>query len=79
MVSENEPTLREVTCRDLEALRRLEADGDFTARLAMLEELKSLPFGAVWDYYCLTRSAPVGPAWLADVREYERHVLAGRD
>ena len=35
-----------------ETLRQLEADGDTTARLALLEELKTLPFGAVWDHYC---------------------------
>ena len=33
-------------------LRQMEAEGDFTSRLALLEELKTLPFGAVWDYYC---------------------------
>ena len=33
-------------------LRELEIQGDFTARLALLEEIKTLPFGAVWDYYC---------------------------
>ncbi|MCP4639736.1 MAG: L-rhamnose isomerase, partial [bacterium] len=36
-----------------DTLRTLEASGDYTARLALLEEIKSLPFGAVWDYYCL--------------------------
>ncbi len=45
-------------------LRKLELQGDFTARLAMLEELKSLPFGAVWDYYCLRADVPAGAAWL---------------
>ena len=40
---------------------RLEADGDFTGRLAMLEELKTLPLGAVWDYYCLTQDVPGRP------------------
>jgi L-rhamnose isomerase len=59
-------------------LRQLEAAGDFTARLAMLEEVKSLPSGAVWDYYCLRHSVPVGPAWLGDVRKYERDVLTQR-
>ena len=33
-------------------LRALEADGDYTSRLALLEEQKTMPFGAVWDYYC---------------------------
>ena len=50
--------------------------GDFTARLALLEELKTLPFGAVWDYYCLTQDVPVGPAGWTEVRAYERDVLS---
>ena len=45
-------------------LRELEQSGDFTARLAMIEELKTLPAGAVWDYYCLQQGVPVGAAWL---------------
>ena len=61
-----------------EKLRAYEADGDFTARLALLEELKTLPWGAVWDYYCLTRDVPVGEGWLEAVREYERTALADR-
>ncbi len=59
-------------------LRALEAAGDFTARLATLEELKTLPFGAVWDYYCLEQGVPVGGAWLEQVKQYEREVLVGR-
>jgi L-rhamnose isomerase len=59
-------------------LREAEAGGDLTARLALMEELKTLPFGAVWDYHCLARDVPVGPDWLAEVRAYERDVLSGR-
>jgi L-rhamnose isomerase len=59
-------------------LRQLERAGDFTARLAMLEELKTLPFGAVWDYYCLQAGVPVGEAWLNEVRQYEKQVLSAR-
>ncbi len=59
----------------IQALREREAAGDYTARLALLEELKTLPFGAVWDYYCLTQNVPIGPAWLDEVRTYERDVL----
>jgi L-rhamnose isomerase len=40
----------------------------------MLEETKSLPSGAVWDYYCLQQEVPVGPGWLDAVRKYEREV-----
>ncbi len=59
-------------------LRQLESEGDFTSRLAMLEELKSLPWAAVWDYYCLSKNVPVGRAWLAEVKRYERDVLSRR-
>ena len=62
----------------IKTLRALETSGDYTGRLALLEELKTLPFGAVWDYYCLTQDVPVGPAWLDVVRAYEREVLATR-
>jgi L-rhamnose isomerase len=62
----------------IETLRRMEATGDCTGRLTLLEELKTLPFGAVWDYYCLRQGVPVGPAWLDEVRAYERNVLARR-
>ena len=61
-----------------DALSRLERDGDFTARLALLEELKTMPFGAVWDQYCLQQEVPVGTAWLQEVKDYEARVLAQR-
>ncbi len=51
---------------------------DYTKRLAMMEELKTLPFGAVWDYYCHTQNAPVGMAWFDQVRRYEKDVLSKR-
>ena len=47
-------------------------------RLAMLEELKALPSGAVWDYHCLKQGVPVGLDWLAEVRAYERDVFSRR-
>jgi L-rhamnose isomerase len=61
-----------------EKLRELEVAGDYTARLAMLEAIKSLPYGAVWDFYCLRHDVPVGADWLPVVRQYERDVLSRR-
>jgi L-rhamnose isomerase len=61
-----------------ETLRQLEAEGDTTARLALLEELKTLPFGAVWDHYCRSQDVPAGRDWLAKVKSYERDVLSKR-
>lgn len=60
------------------ALRDAEAAGDYTSRLALLEEHKTLPFGPVWDYYCQTANVPVGAAWLGEIKTYERDVLALR-
>lgn len=62
----------------IDRLRALEAEGDFTSRLALLEEAKTLPAGAVWDYHCLRSSVPVGPDWLGEVKAYERAVLSKR-
>jgi L-rhamnose isomerase len=63
----------------LDRLRDCEGRGDFTARLALQEDLKTLPAGAVWDYYCLQAGVPVGPtAWLNDVKRYESEVLSQR-
>jgi L-rhamnose isomerase len=59
-------------------LRQYERDGDYTARLALLEEAKGLPFGAVWDYYCAQQNVPVGIAYLDDIRAYEKIILAER-
>lgn len=59
-------------------LRRVENEFDFTTRLVMLEELKSYPWQAIWDYYCYSKGIPVGLEWLEQVREYEKTVLAHR-
>lgn len=60
------------------ALRDAEARGDTTARLAWFEEQKSMPWGAVWDYYCESRGVPVGLGWLERVRAYERDIARRR-
>ncbi|HRJ70752.1 MAG TPA: L-rhamnose isomerase [Terrimicrobiaceae bacterium] len=59
-------------------LREVERSGDHTSRLALLEELKTLPFGAVWDEYCLRQNVPAGRRWLDEVKAYEDGVLARR-
>ncbi|HOZ47011.1 MAG TPA: L-rhamnose isomerase [Candidatus Hydrogenedentes bacterium] len=59
-------------------LRQLEVGGDFTSRLALLEELKTLPAGAVWDFYCAQHGVPAGAAWLDEVKRYEADVLSAR-
>lgn len=58
--------------------RDAENEGDYTSRLALHEENKSLPFSAVWDYYCLKSGIPVGREWINRVKDYEHTVLSKR-
>ncbi len=59
-------------------LQQMERDGDYTGRLAMQEEQKLMPLGAVWDYYCQQAGVPTGAEWLAKVRAYEASVQSLR-
>ncbi len=61
-----------------DTLRQLESTGDYTSRLALLEEIKTLPFGAVWDRYCEISNVPVGSAWLREIKSYEERILSAR-
>ncbi|HEU6449377.1 MAG TPA: L-rhamnose isomerase [Verrucomicrobiae bacterium] len=60
------------------AIKTAEASGDFTSRLVLQEEAKTLPFSAVWDYYCDSKNVPVGENWLAEVKRYEKEILSKR-
>lgn len=60
------------------AIKEAETKGDFTTRLALQEEAKTLPFSAVWDHYCEQKSVPVGDVWLTEVKRYEKNVLSKR-
>jgi L-rhamnose isomerase len=62
----------------IDQLRELERAGDYSARLALLEELKSLPFGAVWDAFCLRQGAPVSTRLIDEFKTYERQELSKR-
>lgn len=59
-------------------LREVENAFNFSARLALLEELKTLPMGAVWDYYCVKQNVPVAGAWFDEVKRYEADVTGKR-
>ena len=59
-------------------LQKFEAEGDFTSRLAYLEEIKTLPFGLVWDAYCEKQGVPAGDKWIAEMKQYEKDVLSDR-
>jgi L-rhamnose isomerase len=59
-------------------LREYEAKGQYFERLALLEEAKSLPWNAVWDYFCLKNNIPVGEDYIADIQQYEKNVTSKR-
>ena len=60
------------------SLIAMEEAGQNFERLAMLEELKTMPFSAVWDYYCLESGVPVGIDYIAEIQQYEKDVLSLR-
>ncbi len=59
-------------------LRGCENSGDFAGRMAILEEAKTLPMNAVWDYFCWKNNVPVGLAFMDKIRDYEKEVLSKR-
>ena len=60
------------------SLRAAEGWMDYTRRLALFEEAKTLPWAAVWEYYCLTEGIPTDMIWLDEVMKYEKEVLCER-
>lgn len=69
MIAMLEPTSR---------LLDYEEKGQNFERLALLEELKTKPYGAVWDYYCLKEDVLVGESYIAEIQQYENDVLSKR-
>jgi len=59
-------------------LKQYELEGDFSSRLALQEELKSMPFSAVWDHYCETKNVPVGMDFMSVIKDYEKKELSKR-
>lgn len=62
----------------LDRLRRFEAEGDTTSRLALVEEAKSLPFGEVWNEFCRRQDVPPGIEWMDTVKAHEAKVTSRR-
>ena len=63
----------------IDDLKKAENEYDFTKRLAVTEELKSFPFGAVWDEFCQRNNVPVGLDWMDEIRRYEKAVQFKRN
>jgi len=60
-------------------IKEAELQGDSLAKLAWRQLAKDLPYGQVWDYYCLTMNVPSEHLWLAEIKDYEKNVLSQRD
>ena len=74
-------TLRALLMALLEPVGKLvayENEGDFSSRLVLQEELKSMPFSAVWDAYCTRKDVPAGMDLMAEIKDYEKKEQAGR-
>lgn len=61
-----------------EELRAAEETGDLTQRLALLEDAKTLPWGAVWKEFCLRHNVPSGMEWMDEIKNYENRMMSSR-
>jgi len=62
----------------IKLLRQYEDNVQYAERLALLEEAKSMPWSAVWNYYCHSSSVPSGINLIDEIRKYEREVIDNR-
>jgi L-rhamnose isomerase len=61
-----------------EALTKLQNEGNWTKLMVMQEELKTMPFGEVWNAYCEACGKPADGAWFGEIEKYEAEVLSKR-
>jgi L-rhamnose isomerase len=61
-----------------ETLVKYEEKGRTFERLSLLELMKTKPFGAIWDYYCMKNNVPVGEDYIAEIVKHEKEVLSKR-
>jgi len=59
-------------------LQKLECEGKLAQKLGLMEDMKTMPFSAVWDMCCLKSGVPVGASWIAEIEAYEQNVLSKR-
>ena len=71
-------SLLSALCTPHTVLKKLQDTNQFTELMVRQEELKTLPFGEVWDEYCRRNSVPVDGAWFEEVKKYEQNVLSKR-
>jgi L-rhamnose isomerase len=61
-----------------EMLKEYEENNQYFQRLALIEEIKTLPYGSIWDYFCLKNNVPIGNSWIKVIEKYEKDVLIKR-
>ncbi|MDF2613747.1 MAG: rhaA [Clostridia bacterium] len=59
-------------------IKAAECTGDYSTRLALMEEVKNLPYAAIWNYYCMKKGVGVCEDWLEEVKEYEKQTFSNR-
>ena len=59
-------------------LKELQDENNFTEILMLNEELKTCPFGDIWEHYCRTQNVPTNEKWFDEVKLYEKEVLSKR-
>ena len=61
-----------------EELKNLQDSGNFTELMVRMEELKTMPFGEVWNEYCQSCGVPGDGKWFEEAKRYEDEVLSKR-
>ncbi len=59
-------------------MKKLQNESNFTELMVLSEEMKSAPFGDIWNEYCHRCDVPVGSSWFEDIKKYEQDVLCKR-
>ncbi|MDR1373089.1 MAG: L-rhamnose isomerase [Dysgonamonadaceae bacterium] len=77
-IRSTQKALLQALLEPIEQLRDYEAKGQYFERLALLEEAKTLPWNAVWDYFLLKNNLPLGEAYITEIQKYEKEVTAKR-
>jgi len=77
-VRATQKALLQALLEPIATLRQYEANGQNFERLALLEEGKSMPWGDVFNYYCMKKGVIAGEAYIADIQKYEKEVTGNR-
>ncbi len=65
-------------CLPHDMLKKLQDEGNYTELFVMQEEVKTLPFGPIWEQYCESCGVPADRSWFDEVKKYEDEMLSKR-